>query len=483
MIDVFAFHTLPVAVLGLGRSGLSAAMALHQSDAEVWAWDDDEEARARAEAEGIPLVDLSTCDWSELTSLILSPGIPLHHPAPHKIVEQARAASCEIIGDVELLARSQRESAYVGITGTNGKSTTTALIGHIMLISGREAEIGGNLGIPALELGELGSDGTFVLEMSSYQLDLTVSITFDVAVLLNIGADHLDRYGGMDGYIAAKKQIFRRQTKPRTAVVGIDDNFCRAIFEDLKRADEQVVIPISGSQRARGGVYVQDGVLIDDMEGQETPVCELTGIASLPGVHNWQNAAAAYAAVKAAGVASHVAMACIQSYPGLVHRQEPLDLVDGIAYVNDSKATNDEAAARALACYDNIYWIAGGRPKAGGIAATIPYLNNVRHVYLIGEAALEFSQALDGRVGFSLSGDLAAAVKSARLQAKKDKLSDAVVLLSPACASFDQFDNFEVRGDSFREIVEGLPGKHIDPFEEPSIFPHAERSNSGGEAV
>jgi len=483
MIDVFAFHTLPVAVLGLGRSGLSAAKALQESGAKVWAWDDSKDARARAEAEGIPIVDLSTCDWSELTSLILSPGIPLHHPAPHKIVELARAARCEVIGDVELLARSQRESAYMGITGTNGKSTTTALIGHIMQTSGREAEVGGNLGIPALELEGMGTEGTFVLEMSSYQLDLTVSITFDVAVLLNISADHLDRHGGMDGYIDSKKQIFHRQTKPRTAVVGIDDSFCRAIFEELKQADEQVVIPVSGSQRAHGGVYIQDGILIDDTEGQETPVCELIGIASLPGVHNWQNTAAAYAAVKAAGVAPHAAMACIQSYPGLVHRQEPLDMVDGIAYVNDSKATNGEAAARALVCYDNIYWIAGGRPKEGGLAATATYLDNVRHAYLIGEAALEFSQALDGRVAYSISGDLAAAVEAARTQAKKDKLDGAVILLSPACASFDQFDSFEARGDAFREMVEGLPGEHIDPFEEPGIFPHASQANNGGEAA
>ena len=470
MIDVFPYHHLPVAVFGLGRSGMAAARALIASEAEVWAWDDDKGARKRAADEGVPLVDLYACDWEELPSLLLSPGIPHDHPAPHKIVELARAAGAEVINDVELLARAQRDASYIGITATNGKSTTTALIGHILQTSGRDAEVGGNLGIPVLDLHPLGQEGTYVLEMSSYQLERTVSITFDIAVLLNISADHLERHGGMDGYIAAKKLIFHRQTKPRTAVVGVDDEFCRAIVDELKQADEQVVVPISGSERVQGGVYFVDGVLYDNTEDQETPVCDLTGIASLPGVHNRQNAAAAYAAAKAAGVSPHAVVACIQSYPGLAHRQEPVAIVNGIGYVNDSKATNADAAARALACYENIYWIAGGRPKEGSIKAVEPHLGNVRHAYLIGEAALEFSLALDSRVGFVISGDLATAVKGASEQAKKDKLADAVVLLSPACASFDQFTDFEARGDAFCNIIERLPGKHLDPFEAPGLF-------------
>ncbi|MFQ5764846.1 MAG: Mur ligase family protein, partial [Rhodospirillales bacterium] len=223
MINVFPFEGYPVAVFGLGRSGLVAAKALVESDAEVAAWDDDEDARKRAADEGVPLVDLTKIDWREHSTLVLSPGVPLHHPEPHPIVKLTQAADVEIIGDVELLARAQRDAAYIGITGTNGKSTTTALLGHVMQTSGRDAEVGGNLGIPALELVGLGAEGTYVLEMSSFQLELTKSITFDVAVLLNISADHLDRYGGMDDYIAAKKIIFHRQTKPRTAVVGVDD--------------------------------------------------------------------------------------------------------------------------------------------------------------------------------------------------------------------------------------------------------------------
>ncbi len=330
LIEIFPFQGFPVAVFGLGRSGLVAARALVESDAEVSAWDDDEEARARAEEAGVPLVDLYKCDWKEHTTLVLSPGIPLHHPEPHKIVQLATAANVEIIGDSELLARAQRDSAYIGVTGTNGKSTTTALIGHIMQVSGREAEIGGNLGIPALELEALGDEGTYILEMSSFQLELTKSITFDIAVLLNISADHQDRYGGMDDYIAAKKHIFNRQTKPRTAIVGTDDDFSNAIFEELKAADEQAVIGVSGKKSVPGGVYVIDGVLIDDTEGHETPVADIRENASLPGEHNGQNAAAAYAATKSAGVDPHKVMACIQSYPGLVHRQEPVAIVDGV---------------------------------------------------------------------------------------------------------------------------------------------------------
>ena len=474
MIDVFPFDGLPVPVLGLGRSGLAAAKALYRGGAEVWAWDDNEAARERAsEEEGIEIVDLTTIDWREATSLILSPGIPHTHPKPHPVVRMAREAGCEIIGDVELLARTQRDAAYVGITGTNGKSTTTALIGHIFQTSGREAEVGGNLGMPACALEPLGPDGTYILEMSSYQLELTFSITFDVGVLLNISADHLDRHGGMDGYIAAKKQIFHRQTKPRTAVIGIDDEFCRAIYADLYEADEQLVVGISAKERVHGGVYVIDGVLYDDTEGKETPVMDLKTVASLPGEHNWQNAAAAYAACKMVGIAPHAVMACINSYPGLVHRQEPVEIVDGVGFVNDSKATNGDAAARALACYDDIYWIIGGRPKEGGLTACAPYFERIRKAYLIGEAAMQFSHELDGKVPFTISGDLETATKTAFEDAKKAGLPDAVVLLSPACASFDQFASFEERGDLFRDIVEDLPGEHMDPFEEPGAFPGA----------
>ena len=471
MIDVFPFAGFPIAVFGLGRSGIASALALQDSDAEVWAWDDNEDARATAVAKGVGLTDLYACDWRELTTLMVSPGVPLDHPKIHPIVANARAAKCEIIGDIELLVRTQRWCNFIGVTGTNGKSTTTALLGHIMQVAGREAEVGGNLGIPVLTLDPLGAEGTYVLEMSSYQLELTPSATFDVAVLLNISADHLDRHGGMDGYIAAKRIIFQRQTKPRAAVIGMDDSICRGICDELKATDEQVVIPVSGQDRVHGGVYAINGVLYDDMDGDETPVCNLRQNPSLLGSHNGQNAAAAYAAAQTAGVAPHAIMACLQSYPGLVHRQEAVAIVDGVAYLNDSKATNDEAAARALACFNNVYWILGGQPKKVDLAACLPHLDRVRHAYLIGEAAVAFSQVLDGKVPFTLSGRLDAAVIAAHEQARADKLPQPIVVLSPACASFDQFASFEARGDVFKNLVEALPGDHLDPFEGPGIFP------------
>ncbi|MDJ0610528.1 MAG: UDP-N-acetylmuramoyl-L-alanine--D-glutamate ligase [Kiloniellales bacterium] len=462
MIDLFYFSGLPVAVLGLGTSGLSAARALAASKADVRAWDDDPARRAAAEREGIPVVDLAACDWREMTTLVISPGIPHLHPAPHPVAALAREHNCEIVSDIELLARAQRNASYVGITGTNGKSTTTALIGHILETAGRDVAVGGNLGTPALALEALESGGIYVLEMSSYQLEITVSITFDVAVLLNISADHLERHGGFEGYVAAKRLIFHRQTRPRSAIVGIDDETSRGIWEDLSTADEQIVVPISGSRAAPGGVYVDEGVLVDDTEGQGVRALDLRPIPSLPGAHNWQNAAAAYAACKALGIQPPVITACMQSFPGLAHRQELVAVIDGVSYVNDSKATNADAAAKALACYGRIFWIAGGQPKEGGLAALAPTYGNIAHAFLIGEAAESFAEALDGQVAHSLCGDLETAVRAAQAAANQAGKTGAVVLLSPAAASFDQYRNFEARGEHFRALVEALPGHHAD---------------------
>ncbi|MGF1593622.1 MAG: UDP-N-acetylmuramoyl-L-alanine--D-glutamate ligase [Kiloniellaceae bacterium] len=455
-IDLSFFGGLPVAVLGLGKSGLAAARALHASGAEVWAWDDSEDQRAKARAAGIPLVDLNQVNWQEVTSLILSPGIPHSFPQPHPVVAAAKRHGVEIIGDIELLARSQRNASYLGITGTNGKSTTTALIGHILKLSARPVQIGGNLGTPALTLEPLDSGGIYVLEMSSYQLELTLSITFDVAVLLNITPDHLDRHGGFDGYVKAKRLIFHRQTRPRTAIVGVDDDTCRGIYEELKAAGEQIVVGISGDRPVPGGVYVENGVLIDDSDGKRTAAIDLKEVASLPGSHNGQNAAAAYAACKAVGVDPAVICACLRSFPGLAHRQQIVAVIDGVPYVNDSKATNADAAAKALACYDHILWIAGGRAKEGGLEGLEPYFGRIAQAFLIGEAAEDFARTLEGHVPVSLSGTIAQAVTAARDVASR--LPGSVVLLSPACASFDQFPNFEKRGEAFVEAVAALPG-------------------------
>ena len=457
MIDLSFFAGLPVAVLGLGKSGLAAARALHAAGAEVWAWDDNEDQRAKARAAEIPLVDLNQVNWQEVTSLILSPGIPHSFPEPHSVVAAARRHNVEVIGDIELLGRAQRDARYIGITGTNGKSTTTALIGHILQLSSREVAVGGNLGTPALTLDALYEDGFYVLEMSSYQLELTLSITFDVAVLLNISPDHLDRHGGFEGYVKAKRQIFHRQTKPRTAVVGVDDETCAGIYDELKAADEQNVIGISGERPVPGGIYVENGVLFDDSDGERIPAIDLKEIASLPGTHNWQNAAAAYAACKTAGVEPPVITACLRSFPGLEHRQQIVAVIDDVPYVNDSKATNTDAAAKALACYDRIMWIAGGRAKESGLAGLEPYFGRIAHAFLIGEAAEDFAASLKDHVPVSLSGTIAQAVTAAADAASH--LPGSVVLLSPACASFDQFANFELRGEAFVKAVQALPGE------------------------
>ena len=457
MIELTSISRRPVAVLGLGRSGLTATRALIASGNPCWAWDDAPEARAAAQADGIALTDLTRREMSETDTLVLSPGIPHTYPAPHPVVERARAAGCEVIGDGELFARARLDAVTVGITGTNGKSTTTALVGHILKAAGLDCEVGGNLGVPVLELRPLGADGIYVLEMSSYQLELVRSLIFRVAVLLNISPDHLDRHGGIEGYVAAKKRIFRGQETGATAVVGVDDKACREIFVALDARGGLKAIPVSGSRREPGGVFAIAGKLYDDTDGGGAePVLDLAGARALPGEHNAQNAAAAYATARALGVDPATVCDAIRTFPGLAHRQEVVGVVNGVAYVNDSKATNPEAAARALACYETIYWIVGGRPKQGPLTALEPYLGRVRHAFLIGEAAEGFADALDGRVDVTRAGTLGAAVAAARAAAKRDGVAGAVVLLSPACASFDQFKNFEVRGDTFRGLVEAF---------------------------
>ena len=451
MIEVTSFRNEKVAILGLARSGLAAAEALKKGGAHVLAWDDAVAKREAAAARSLRVVDLANADLAGVKALVLSPGIPSTFPTPHPVAARARAAGIEIIGDIELLARSRRNVRYAGITGTNGKSTTTALLGHILKEAGIPVAVGGNLGIPALMLDTLGPKGIYVLEMSSYQLELTTSLAFDVAILLNITPDHLDRHGGMEGYIAAKERIFARQGGKQAAVIGIDDAICHGIAKKLAVAGRKL-IAISTETAPAGGVYVIDGRLIDDVDGTHRTVLDLAQAPRLPGRHNWQNAAAAFAAARCLGVESDTVAQAITTFPGLAHRQELVGVIDGVRYINDSKATNADAAAKALACYDNIYWIAGGVAKEGGIASLGDFFPRIRHAYLIGEAAPAFAETLAGRVPFTLSGDLAHAVHAAHDAAA----ADTTVLLSPACASFDQFTDFEARGDAFRRIVQTL---------------------------
>jgi UDP-N-acetylmuramoylalanine--D-glutamate ligase len=454
MIAAEGFTNQRVAVLGLARSGLAAAQALQRGGARVLAWDDATKAREAAAAAGVPLVDLAAADLAGVRALVLSPGIPHTHPKPHPVAARARAARVPIIGDIELLARSRRAARYAGVTGTNGKSTTTALIAHSLASAGKRVAAGGNIGVPALLLESLGADGIYVLEMSSYQLELTPSLAFDVAVLLNITPDHLDRHGGMDGYAAAKELIFARQREGQCAVIGIDDEICRGIAQRLQSGERQRVITISAE--AAADVFVAEGHLIDDIARERRAVLDLRTVERLPGRHNWQNAAAAYATVRALGLGAEAAVAGIRSFAGLAHRQELIATIDGVRYVNDSKATNADATANVLACYDAIFWIAGGIAKDGGIAALAPFFPRIRRAFLIGEAAPAFAATLEGRVAHEHCGTLDAAVAAAHAAARGAK--GAAVLLSPACASFDQFADFEARGERFRALVLALPG-------------------------
>jgi UDP-N-acetylmuramoylalanine--D-glutamate ligase len=368
----------------------------------------------------------------------------------------ATARRCPIIGDIELMARAGLGARFIGITGTNGKSTTTALIGHILRSAGLRAEIGGNLGTPALTLAPLDKDGIYVLEMSSYQLELTHTLAFDVAMLLNVTPDHLVRHGGMDGYIAAKARIFESQRASQTAVIGVDDAPSRALHARLAAAKQQTVIPISAEGAVAGGVYAHDGWLQDARAGKSERVLNMAEATNLPGKHNWQNAAAAFAACAAAGLSRSKIVAGIVSYPGLAHRQELIAAIGDVRYINDSKATNADATAKALACYQPIYWILGGRAKETGLDGLEPFYPRIAHAYLIGEASERFAAELEGRVACTKCGTLAAALSAAHRQAQAERKPGAVVLLSPAAASFDQFANFEERGEVFRKLVEAL---------------------------
>lgn len=461
MIDLSAHKDKTIAVMGLGKSGLATARALCEAGADVRAWDDSEPARKAARDAGIPIADpaaFTAADWAATAFLVLSPGIPHTHPAPHPAAAAARDAGTEIIGDVELLVRANKSARVIAITGTNGKSTTTALIGHILYTTGCETAVGGNLGTPVLEFPALDADGIYVLELSSYQLELTPSLHAAVAVLLNISADHLDRHGGLEGYTAAKRQVFRNQTADDAAVIGVDEPISADIFRTLAANGNQPTIPISGHQTPKGGVFAIDRVIYDDRASAKRPLVSLESVETLPGDHNAQNAAAAAAACLMAGLAPEAIAEGIASFPGLAHRQQLAAIIDGVRYINDSKATNADAAARALGSYRTIYWIAGGLPKEGGLDDLMDDLGPIRHAFLIGEAEAAFAEALDGKLPVSRSGTLANALQAAHRLAQRERLTGAVVLLSPACASWDQYASFEARGAEFCRLAAELPG-------------------------
>ena len=444
-----------VGVFGLARSGLAAVRAaLAGGAANVYVWDDKEAARKEAEALGAKPAEPDSWPWSNLASLVLSPGVPLTHPAPHPIVGMAKAANVEIVCDIELLWReAEGRARFVAITGTNGKSTTTALMGHVLTAAGFPTQVGGNIGRPALDLEAPAPDRIYVLEMSSYQIDLTRRFRPDVAIWLNLTSDHLDRHGDLTGYLKAKARVLINMRPSDSAVIGIDEPEMRAVAAALKRPNRPRLVTVSVGSEGDAALFVDgEGTLYESSE----QIGSLADLPALRGAHNWQNAACAWAAARALGLESDAILQSMATFPGLAHRMEIIARRGSVLFVNDSKATNADAAAKALATFDPIYWIAGGRPKTGGIDSLEEYFPRIERAYLIGEAADAFSQTLARRVPHVIAGDLATAVLMAADDAGLDRRPEPAVVLSPACASFDQFADFEVRGEAFRDAVAAL---------------------------
>jgi UDP-N-acetylmuramoylalanine--D-glutamate ligase len=453
MTPVESLRGQSVALFGLGGSGLSTARALVAGGAEVAAWDDNPAACEHAAAAGIKLVDLAHADWRDFRLFVLAPGVPLTHPKPHWTVNLADEAGVPIIGDIELFVRERGvrapDAPFVAITGTNGKSTTTALIAHVLRQAGREVAMGGNIGVPVLDLPPPALSRVHVVECSSYQIDLAPSLSPSVGLLINITPDHLDRHGDLARYAAIKERLV---AQAEVALVGIDDEPCCAIYARLKaRAGAPRVLAVSGMESPYADVWVSEHRVM--AKGEAAPAADLAGARALRGAHNGQNAAFAYAAARALGVEPDRIARAFETFPGLAHRMEEVGRFGRVLFINDSKATNADAAEKALLSFHDIHWILGGRPKAGGVEPLQPLFPRVAKAYLIGEASDEFACTLDRAVPFERYGTLSAAIEAAAEDAARSDAHEPVVLLSPACASFDQFANFEARGDAFRSHV------------------------------
>jgi UDP-N-acetylmuramoylalanine--D-glutamate ligase len=461
MIPVTTFAGKRVAVFGLGGSGLASCRALAAGGATLVACDDDAQKMKAAESEGFAVADLRSCDWSQFAALVLSPGVPFTHPAPHWTVTMARAAGAEVIGDIELFCRERRRHApqapFVAVTGTNGKSTTTALVAHVLATAGKDVQLGGNIGTAILSLGPLQGSRAYVIEVSSYQIDLAPSLSPSVGILINVSEDHLDRHGTLAHYAAVKERLVAGVEADGTAVIGVDDEWCAAAAERVERAGKGVV-RVSAQRPLEAGIYADGSRLVRAAGGVARPIADLSGITSLRGRHNAQNAACASAAALALGMPAEAIQKGLCSFPGLAHRMEEVGRRGRVLFVNDSKATNADSAAQALACFEDIFWIAGGKPKTGGLSSLEKFFPRMRKAYLIGEAAKGFAAELEGRVPNVVVSTLVRAIELAAKDAEASFTSEPVVLLSPACASFDQFRNFEVRGDAFREWVLAIPG-------------------------
>jgi UDP-N-acetylmuramoylalanine--D-glutamate ligase len=457
MTPVTSLNGKHAAVFGLGDSGFITAQALVAGGARVAVWDDNEHAREKARAAGLRIENLALADWRNFASLVLSPGVPLTHPAPHWTVLKARQAGVEIIGDIELFCRERQKiapsSPFVAITGTNGKSTTTALVAHLFRSFGFAVEVGGNIGTPILALAPPAQERVHVIECSSFQIALAPSLNPSVGVLLNITPDHLDRHGTMENYAAIKAKLVENAD---LAVIGIDDDLTSGIAGELVKAGRKTV-PVSVTKTAiEDGIVLAGACLMRRGGGRSTRIAGLAGIASLRGQHNGQNAAAAIAALGPRGFDLERVAQGLRSFPGLPHRLEEVGRKGKVLFINDSKATNADAAEKALLSFDKVFWIIGGRAKEGGIEPLRPLFGKVVKAYLIGEASENFAQTIGDSFPCESCGTLEGAVPVAARDALASQLAEPVVLLSPACASFDQFPDFEKRGDRFRALVEAL---------------------------
>jgi UDP-N-acetylmuramoylalanine--D-glutamate ligase len=433
-------------VLGLARSGFSTVKWLLQNGARVIAIDDNASKVEEAVRLGASRAS-SSIPWSQVAALVQSPGVPLWFPVPHPVTLEARAHNVPIIGDGDIFRLSHPDARFIGITGTNGKSTTTALVGHILRSCGVDCQIGGNIGTPMLDLPNA---QVYVLELSSYQLDLSHSLDLYVAVWLNISPDHLDRHGSMENYGAAKKRIFKTNQEQQIAIIGVDDALSESVWREISA--HQTTVPVSIKRSFEQGIFVEAEWLMDGGER----VLDVTLLSNLKGAHNYQNVAIAYGVCKSMGLDKVDIAHAIGTFPGLAHRQEWVRTINGISFVNDSKGTNADATAKALAVYDKIYWIAGGQAKGDGIDSLASYFAKIVHTYLIGDAQAQFANTLEAKVPYTKCGTIDKAVREAYHMAVTDGFSNPVVLLSPACASWDQFEDFEHRGRTFCQLVQSL---------------------------
>lgn len=450
-----------VGILGFARSGRALATALLRAGAEPLVWDD--RAAALAEARALGLRAGTDADLVTLSLLVASPGVPLHFPQPHPVIAAARAAGVPVTGDVQLFAACRPDLGLIGVTGSNGKSTTAALLHHLLTSAGEPALLGGNIGTPVFAL-EAPEGATVVLELSSFQLDLCDALDTKIAVWLNLSPDHLDRHGSLAGYIAAKRRLLDQQRDGGAIVIAVDDEISAALADEFEARGRRIV-RVSGVRDNGVTVGIAGTTLIDRLDGSEQQVRLDTG-ARLRGAHNRQNIAAAWAAARLLGLPPDRLRQGLASFRGLPHRMEEIASIDGVLFVNDSKATNPDAAARSLSAFPCVFWIAGGRPKPGGFDALRPFVGGVRRGFFIGEAAAALAATFAADFPVECCGTLPVAVERAFAVARASREHAPVVLLAPACASFDQYRDFEQRGEHFRELVLALARRHASLEEE-----------------